>query len=352
MTRIVSSLQHCHLGLSAGVFFFTKVNFSTKKIYFRSNHKTITFNMDDSIILSGSDKPKLADAKAWMRFLQIFTLTLGSGLMLAGIIFFFAYNWEHMHRFVKMGIAVALILAIFAVAVKVKMSDFTRKITVSVLCGLVGVFWAIFGQVYQTKADSYVFFLSWAFCILAWVFIADFYPLWTFFIALFSMGVVPLFPNGDWFTTVFMLYGAAWISFFILASKYLPCLSAPPSWFTSLLFTIEFGVAVSVVCLVIFSEVSALNLLIAFAVTAATIWFALKQKGIWLYSMLFLGALSVLECVFIRCLSHDLGGLLLHLMLSAAALAGAAFAIVEQYRKWKQEKSETSTKQSVIDNGK
>ena len=308
--------------------------------------------MDDSIALSGSDKPKLADAKAWMRFLQVFTLTLGSGLMLAGIIFFFAYNWEHMHRFVKMGIAVALILAIFAVAVKVKMSDFTRKITVFALCVLVGVFWAIFGQVYQTKADSYVFFLSWAFCILVWVYIADFYPLWTFFIALFSMGVVPLFPNGDWFTTVLMLYGAAWISFFILASKYLPCLSAPPSWFTSLLFTIEFGVAVSVVCLVIFSEVSALNLLIAFAVTAATIWFALKQKGIWLYSMLFLGALSVLECVFIRCLSHDLGGLLLHLMLSAAALVASAFAIVQQYRKWKQEKFETSTKQSVIDNGK
>ena len=27
--------------------------------------------MDNTIILSGSDKPKLADAKAWMRFLQI-----------------------------------------------------------------------------------------------------------------------------------------------------------------------------------------------------------------------------------------------------------------------------------------
>ena len=143
--------------------------------------------MDDSITLSGSDQAKTADAKAWLRFLQVFTLTLGSGLMLAGIIFFFAYNWELMHRFVKMGIAVALILAVFTAAIKVKMSDFTRKITVFALCVLVGVFWAIFGQVYQTKADSYVFFLSWAFCILVGVYIADFYPLWTFFIALFSM---------------------------------------------------------------------------------------------------------------------------------------------------------------------
>ena len=315
--------------------------------------------MEDSITLPGSDKSGIADAKAWLRFLQVFTLTLGSGLMLAGIIFFFAYNWELMHRFVKLGIAVTLILAVFAVSMTVKMSDFTRKITVSVLCGLVGVFWAIFGQVYQTTADSYVFFLTWACCILVWVYVTDFYPLWAIFIALVSMGVIPLFPDNRWYLTVLMLYGAAWIAFFVFTPKYLPNLSAPPSWFTSILFTIEFGMAVCVVCFVILNEAGmrhavavALNLLMAFVVAAVTIWYSLKQKNIWLYSMLFLGALSVLECVFIKCLSHELGGLLLHLMLSAAALAGAVFAIVEQYRKWKQEKSETSSKQSVIDNGK
>jgi uncharacterized membrane protein len=315
--------------------------------------------MEDSITLSGSDNLKTADAKAWLRFVQAFTLTLGSGLMLAGIIFFFAYNWELMHRFVKLGIAVALILAVFAVTMTVKMSEFTRKIAVSVLCGLVGVFWAIFGQVYQTTADSYVFFLTWALCILVWVYVTDFYPLWVIFIALVSMGVIPLFPDNRWYLTVLMLYGAAWIAFFVFAPKYLPNLSAPPSWFTSILFTIEFGMAVCVVCFVILNEmgmrhavVAVLNLLMAFVVAAVTIWCSLRQKNIWLYSMLFIGALSVLECVFLRCLSFAFLGLLLHLMLSAAALVGSTFAIVEQYRKWKQEKSETSSKQSVIDNGK
>lgn len=307
--------------------------------------------MEDSIILPGSDKPKTADAKAWMRFVQAFTLTLGSGLMLAGIIFFFAYNWALMHRWVKMGIAVALILAVFAVAIKVKMSDFTRKITVSVLCGVVGVFWAIFGQVYQTTADSYVFFLTWALCILAWVYIADFYPLWTIFIVLMSMGVIPLFPDKDWFLTLLMLYGAAWIAFFVFAPKYLPHLSTPPSWFTSALFTVEFGVAVFVVCIVIITSNETQNLLVAFAMVAATIWYSLKQKDIWLYSMLFIGALCVLECVYFRCLLPTFG-LFYQIMLSAAALGGASFAIVRQNEKWKQEKSGTSTNQSEIDNGK
>ena len=307
--------------------------------------------MEDSITLSGSDNLKTADAKAWLRFLQVFTLTLGSGLMLAGIIFFFAYNWALMHRWVKMGIAVALILAVFAVAIKVKMSDFTRKITVSVLCGVVGVFWAIFGQVYQTTADSYVFFLTWALCILAWVYIADFYPLWTIFIVLMSMGVIPLFPDKDWFLTLLMLYGAAWIAFFVFAPKYLPHLSTPPSWFTSALFTVEFGVAVFVVCIVIITSNETQNLLVAFAMVAATIWYSLKQKDIWLYSMLFIGALCVLECVYFRCLLPTFG-LFYQIMLSAAALGGASFAIVRQNEKWKQEKSGTSTNQSEIDNGK
>ena len=308
--------------------------------------------MDDTITLSGSDKTKTADAKSWMRFLQAFSLTLGSGLMLAGIIFFFAYNWELMHRGVKMGIAVALILAVFAVTIKVKMSDFTRKITVSTLCGLVGVFWAIFGQVYQTKADSHVFFLTWALCILAWVCIADFYPLWTIFIVLFSMGVIPLFPDTDWFLTLLMLYGLAWIAFFMFAPKYLPHLSAPPSWFISLLCTIEFGMAVFVICYAIIAENGVQNLWMAFAITVATIWCALNQKNIWLYSMLFAGALCVLECVFIKCLHHEFVGLLFNLIMTTAALAGSSYAIVEQYKKWKQEKIETSTNQTVLDNGK
>ena len=315
--------------------------------------------MEDSITLSGSDNLKTADAKAWLRFLQVFTLTLGSGLMLAGIIFFFAYNWELMHRFVKLGIAVTLILAVFAVSMTVKMSDFTRKITVSVLCGLVGVFWAIFGQVYQTTADSYVFFLTWACCILVWVYVTDFYPLWAIFIALVSMGVIPLFPDNRWYLTVLMLYGAAWIAFFVFAPKYLPNLSAPPSWFTSNLFTIEFGMAVCVVCFLIFDNasmrhavVAVLNLLMAFVVTVATIWCSLRQKNIWLYSMLFIGALCVLECLFLRFLSHDFFVLLLHFMLSTAALVGATFAIVDQYKKWKLEKSETLINKTVIDNGR
>ena len=94
------------------------------------------------------------DAQKWLRFSEVLTLSLGAGLLLSGIIFFFAYNWETIHRFVKMGIVAALLLSTFVAVVKVPMRDWVRNITIFSMCILVGAFLALFGQIYQTGADS------------------------------------------------------------------------------------------------------------------------------------------------------------------------------------------------------
>ena len=39
-----------------------------------------------------------ADKKQWNQFLSIFLLAAGVGFTVAGIIFFFAYNWEERGR--------------------------------------------------------------------------------------------------------------------------------------------------------------------------------------------------------------------------------------------------------------
>ena len=53
----------------------------------------------------------LPTPRAWSRFLGATLLVLGAVLAVAGIFFFFAYNWDGLHRFVKLGLlagAVAL----------------------------------------------------------------------------------------------------------------------------------------------------------------------------------------------------------------------------------------------------
>ena len=144
--------------------------------------------MEGNSIINTTPAGKV-DAQKWLRFSEVLTLSLGAGLLLSGIIFFFAYNWETIHRFVKMGIVAALLLSTFVSVVKVPMRDWVRNITIFSMCILVGAFLALFGQIYQTGADSYTLFLSWAICIVVWVVVADFYPLWIFFIGLTMLGV-------------------------------------------------------------------------------------------------------------------------------------------------------------------
>lgn len=48
-------------------------------------------------------QPMYADKKQWKQFLSIFLLAAGVGFTVAGIIFFFAYNWEDLPKFAKLG---------------------------------------------------------------------------------------------------------------------------------------------------------------------------------------------------------------------------------------------------------
>ena len=284
---------------------------------------------------------KLADAAAWTRFIQIAPLVIGAGLLLAGIVFFFAFNWDEMHRFTKMGIAAGLILIVFGVVMSAPMRDLVRNVTMFALCILVGVFWAIFGQAYQTEADAPAFFLTWALCIAVWVYVADFYPLWLFFVALLSMGVVPHFIVlrhllfnwcEDWGLTFTMLYGVGVLAFFIFSPKVLPNRSEAPKWFINLLITLVFGLATTTICIIIFDSNLGNNIFMALIVIGATGWYTFSQKNIWLYSVLLCGGLCVLECLCIR-IRADIGTLL---FLTTGAVAGAAVLILNKYKQWKQ----------------
>ncbi len=41
------------------------------------------------------------DKESWNKFLRLFFISLGVGFTTAGIIFFFAYNWADLHKFIK-----------------------------------------------------------------------------------------------------------------------------------------------------------------------------------------------------------------------------------------------------------
>lgn len=110
----------------------------------------------------------LRDEEFWALWGRRALLALGMGQLLAGIVFFFAYNWQDLSDVAKFAIVEAALL-VAAVAAIVHGID--KAFGQAALIGasmLTGVLLAIIGQVFQTGADVFELFLAWAVLILPW----------------------------------------------------------------------------------------------------------------------------------------------------------------------------------------
>ncbi len=134
------------------------------------------------------------DKNSWIKTLQLSSLILALGFMILGIIFFFAFNWDYLHKFVKLGIIETLILGSIGIIYFSKLPVLYKKLTLLLCAVLVGVLFAVFGQIYQTGANAYDFFLAWTILISLWVFSSSFKPTWILYFGLIDISII-LFRN-------------------------------------------------------------------------------------------------------------------------------------------------------------
>ncbi len=181
-----------------------------------------------------------SDAKAWKGFLNLLFISLGVGFIVSGIIFFFAYNWADLHKFTKMGLIEALIILTTSIVLFSKLKLNVKNIILTGTSVLVGVLIAVFGQIYQTGANAYDFFLGWTLFISLWVFISNYPPLWLVFITLIHTTFVLYSEQvaSDWsevfICTSLFLFNSLLIVSIHLISEFRNKLKVP-TWFTSLL---------------------------------------------------------------------------------------------------------------------
>jgi len=131
-----------------------------------------------------------SDKESWHKFLRLFFISLGVGFTTAGIIFFFAYNWADLHKFIKIGLIEGFIIILTLVIPFSKISLDIKNILLTSTSILVGVLFAVFGQIYQTGANAYDFFLGWTMFITLWVFVSNYAPLWLVFITLINTTLI------------------------------------------------------------------------------------------------------------------------------------------------------------------
>lgn len=151
-----------------------------------ARHSNLSEKSIDSIL----KKNIYSDKESWSTFLRLFFISLGVGFTTAGIIFFFAYNWADLHKFIKIGLIEGLIIILSLVVLFAKISLDIKNILLTGTSILVGVLFAVFGQIYQTGANAYDFFLGWTMFIAIWVLVSNYAPLWLVFLTLINTTII------------------------------------------------------------------------------------------------------------------------------------------------------------------
>lgn len=131
-----------------------------------------------------------SDRPMWLRFIDVSLMCLGIVFSVAGIIFFFAYNWQDMHKFLKLGLIQVLLIAAIALVLFSRFDVFIKN---CILCGasfLTGALFSVYGQIYQTGANAYDFFLGWTVFITLWAVVSGFAPLWLLLISLADITIL------------------------------------------------------------------------------------------------------------------------------------------------------------------
>jgi len=126
----------------------------------------------------------------WGYWISNILLILGWVFILSGIIYFFAFNWHKMSSYYKFSSIQVLILVCLAGAWAYEIDNLRGKLFLTGGCVLIGVFLAVFGQIYQTGADSYQLFLAWTLIITPLVLIGQFAPLWAIWLLLINLTVI------------------------------------------------------------------------------------------------------------------------------------------------------------------
>lgn len=135
--------------------------------------------------LSGA-LPRAVD---WRRFLERLLLWMGTVMLAAAAIFFFAFNWQEMGRLAKIGLVEFLLLGALASIWRLGLERPAGKASLFAASLLVGALLALIGQIYQAGADTFELFAAWAAAILPWALLGRLPALWLLWLALANLAL-------------------------------------------------------------------------------------------------------------------------------------------------------------------
>jgi uncharacterized membrane protein len=287
------------------------------------------------------------DKEAWQKFLRLLFISLGIGFTVSGIIFFFAYNWADLHKFAKIGLAEGLVIATASLALYPKININVRNIILAGASVLVGVLFAVYGQIYQTGANAYDFFLGWTVFVTLWVIVSNFAPLWLLYLVLINTTFILYSQQvaNDWsevfvFTTLFIINTIVLI-IAITFSKHKKILTIP-NWFLNTVALASVSYATIGIIFGMFDNYErnvAFPVLILITVITFVlgIWHGLKTKSGFYLSVIPFSLIIIVSALLVRISDGEMMFLLISLFIVLAVTLTIKILINLQKR-WKNEK--------------
>ena len=156
----------------------------------------------------------IRDDAFWARWGLRALLALGAGQFLAGVVFFFAYNWNDLSDIAKFAVVEGAVTVAALGALAVGLDRMFGQVLLIAASVLTGVLLAVIGQVYQTGADVFELFLAWAVLILPWTLISRSAVQWLLWLVVAEVALwlyceqVPMVVGGMTWDELHVLSGA------------------------------------------------------------------------------------------------------------------------------------------------
>ena len=306
----------------------------------------------------------------WLRYINHFLMTVGTLLIVAGVTTFFAWNWADLDYWIKFVLIQTGIAGLALLAWRLGIDSMGGRVSLFSSAFLVGVLFAVFGQVYQTGADPYGLFIAWSILILPLAIIGRQAALWILFQTLLILALIMYWtqvvdpPNG-WWQLAQLLGPLAWLSSTLMDSTLASLVFAlnavaliaweyavnrKVDWMQGRTYPRIVGlgalsnVLIPTVVFIIgasFGEAIKLGVispvLYVAASVAALYYYQFRRPDLLMLTMLVFGAILVFTTLIGRYMPMDTGSVLMLAILLIGQVAGAAYWLRNVSRRWEAE---------------
>lgn len=285
-----------------------------------------------------------ANNEDWRKFINLFLLILGIGFFVSGVIFFFAYNWADLNKFMKIGIVLILLITTVVCGIQLKIKESYKNMLLTAASVIVGVLFAIFGQIYQTGANAYDFFLAWTLFITIWVLAINFYPLWLLYMILFNTTIILFneqvqnnFDTNALTTLIFLINGITLVALLIYSKRKNNNI---PLWFRNTLVLIVTTIATIGMIDIIFYAKFPEGLLLSSGTLGFFIYgiiYALSTKSTFFIATISFSLLILINSLLIKIFENEAVLILVSIVVIIATTAIIKLLLTLQ-RKWNNDK--------------